>query len=115
MTVEIRVTTLTSAPIRRLPQHPMPMPQLSSSVVFIQEEDLPQGIRSTATAVFFSCMLKKLRKRQTSCWVCFLLIQYLLECCLILVHHTHLSLKNLHALVKSNQPNGSTLGSFKFS
>ena len=69
------------------------------------EEDLPQGIRSTATAVFFSCMLKKLRKRQTPCWVCFLLIQYLQECCLILVHRTHLSLKNLHALVKFNQPN----------
>src|SRR3954469_10728590 len=64
----------------------MPMPHLSSSVVFSPEEGLPQGIRSTAMAVFFSCMLKKLRKRQTSCWVCFLLIQYLQECCLILVH-----------------------------
>src|SRR3954467_7937241 len=77
MTVEIRATIPTSAPTRRMPQHPMPMPQLSSSIVFIPEEGLPQGIRSTAMAVFFSCMLKKLRKRQTSCWVCFLLIQVL--------------------------------------
>src|SRR5215216_5617854 len=105
MTVEIRVTTPTSAPTRRMQQHPMQMPQLSSSIVFSQEGGLPQGIRSTAMAVFFSCMLKKLRKRQTSYWVCFLLIQYLLECCLILVHRTHLSPKNLHALVKFNQPN----------
>src|SRR3954467_11960313 len=105
MTVEIRVTNPTSAPTRRMPQHPMPMPQLSNSVVFSQEEDLPQGIHSTAMSVFFSCMLKKLRKRQTSCWVCFLLIQYLQECCLILVHRIHLSPKNLHALVKFNQPN----------
>src|SRR4051812_40731821 len=29
-------------------------------------------------------MLKKPMKRQMSCWVCFLLIQYSLECCLIL-------------------------------
>src|SRR3954467_6373510 len=104
MTVEIRVTTLMSAP-RTMPQPPMQMPQLNNSVMFSPEEGLPQGIRSTATAVFFSCMLKKPRKRQTSCWVCFLLIQYLLECCLILVHRTHLSLKNLHALVRFNQPN----------
>src|SRR3954465_1708022 len=96
MTVEIKVTNPTSDPTRRMPQHPMQMSQLSNSVVFSQEEGLPQGIRSTAMAVFFSCMLKKLRKRQTSCWVCFLLIQYLHECCLILVHRTHLSLKNLH-------------------
>src|SRR4051812_27104813 len=105
MTVEIRVTTPTSVPTRRMPQYPMPMSQLSNNVVFSQEEGLPQGIRSTAMAVFFSCMLKKLRKRQTSCWVCFLLIQYLHECCFILVHRTHLSPKNLHALVKFNQPN----------
>src|SRR3954471_11996926 len=105
MSVEIRVTTPTSAPTRRMPQPPMQMPQVSSNVVFSLEEDLPQGIRSTAMAVFFSCMLKKPRKRQTSCWVCFLLIQYLHECCLILVHRTHLSLKNLHALVRFNQPN----------
>src|SRR4051812_12422737 len=105
MTVEIRVTTPTSSPKRRMPQPPIPMPQLSSSVVFSPEEGFPPGIHSTATAIFFSCMLKKLRKRQTSCWVCFLLIQYSLECCLILVHRIHLSPKNLHALVKSNQPN----------
>src|SRR3954462_9981290 len=105
MTVEIRVTTPTSVPTRRIPQPPMQMPQLSRSVVFSQEEDLPQGIHSTAMAVFFSCMLKKLRKRQTSCWVCFLLIQYSLECCLILVHRTHLSPKNFPALVRFNQPN----------
>src|SRR3954470_6456030 len=105
MTVEIKATIPTSAPTRRMPQPPMQMPQPSNNVVFSQEEGLPQGIRSTATAVFFSCMLNKLRKRQTSCWVCFLLIQYLLECCLILVHHTHLSPKNLHALAKFNQPN----------
>src|SRR3954467_46313 len=105
MTVEIRATIPTSAPTRRMPQHPMPISQLSSSVVFIPEEGLSQGIRSTAMAVFFSCMLKKLRKRQTSCWVCFLLNQYLQECCLILVHRIHLSPKNLHALVKFNQPN----------
>src|SRR4051812_17246481 len=104
MTMEIRVTSPMSAP-RRMPQPPMQMPQLNSSVMFSQEEGLPQEIRSTATAVFFSCMLKKLRKRQTSCWVCFLLIQYLLECCLILVHRIHLSPKNLHALVKFNQQN----------
>src|SRR4051812_28759052 len=104
MTVEIRVTTPISTP-RRMPQPPIQMPQLSSSVVFSPEEGLSQGILSTATAVFFSCMLKKPRKRQTSCWVCFLLIQYLQECYLILVHHTHLSPKNLHALVKFNQPN----------
>src|SRR3954464_14696013 len=105
MTVEIRVTTPTSAPIRRMPQPPMQMPQLSRSVVFSPEGGLPQGTRSTATAVFFSCMLEKLRKRQTSCWVCFLLIQYLHECCLTLVHRIHLSPKNLPALVKFNQPN----------
>src|SRR3954466_16297206 len=105
MTVEIRVTTPTSSPTRRMPQHPMPMPQLSSSVVFSPRGGFPQGIRSTAMAVLFSCMLKKLRKRQTSCWVCFLLIQYLLECCLILVHRTHLSPKHFHPLVKFNQPN----------
>src|SRR3954464_176893 len=105
MTVEIRVTTPMSAPTRRIPQPPMQMSQLSSSVVFSQEEGLPQGIHSTATAVFFSCMLKKLRKRQMSCWVCFMLIQYLQECCLTLVHRIHLSPKNLHALVKFNQPN----------
>src|SRR3954469_10876314 len=105
MTVEIKVTIPTSAPTRRMLKPPMPMSQLSSSVVFSQEEDLPQEIHSTATAVFFSCMPKKLRKRQTSCWVCFLLIQYLQACCLTLVHCIHLSPKNLHALVKSNQPN----------
>src|SRR3954468_23050722 len=104
MTVEIRVTTPMSAP-RRMPQPPMQMPQLSSSVVFSPEEGLPQGIHSIATAVFFSCMLKKPRTRQTSCWVCFLLIQYLLDYCLILVHRTHLSPKNLHALLRFNQPN----------
>src|SRR3954462_15664761 len=102
MTVEIRVTTPTSAPTRRMPQPPIPMPQLSSSVMFSQEEGLPQGIHSTATAFFFSCMLKKLKKRQTSCWVCFLLIQYLQECCLIQVHRIHLSPKNLPALVRFN-------------
>src|SRR3954452_21256949 len=105
MTVEIKATIPTSAPTRRMPQPPIPMPHLRSSVVFSQEGDLPQGIHSTAMAVFFSCMLKKPRKRQTSCWVCFLLIQYLLECCLILVRHTHLSPKNLRALVRLNQPN----------
>src|SRR5215216_4054062 len=105
MTVEIKATITTSAPTRRMLQPLIPIPQLSNSVVFSQEGDLPQGIHSTAMAVFFSCMLKKLRKRQTSCWVCFLLIQYLQECCLILVHRTHLSPKNLHALVKFNQPN----------
>src|SRR3954467_9493446 len=105
MTVEIKATIPTSAPTRRMPQHPMTMPQLSNSVVFSQEGDLPQGTRSTAMAVFSSCMLKKLRKRQTSCWVCFLLIQYLHECCLVLVHRIHLSPKNLHALVKFNQQN----------
>src|SRR4051812_44194497 len=63
-------------PTRRMPQPPILMPQLSSSVVFSQEGDMPQGIHSTAMAVFFSCMLKKPRKRQTSCWACFLLIQY---------------------------------------
>src|SRR3954469_15456168 len=105
MTVEIKATIPTSAPTRSMPQHPIPMPQLSNNVVFNQEEGLPQGIHSTATAVFSSCMLKKLRKRQTSCWVCFLLIQYLQECYLILVHRIHLSPKNLPALVKFNQPN----------
>src|SRR3954469_10947034 len=104
MTMEIRVTTPMSAPIR-MPQPPMQIPQLSSSVVFSPEEGLPQGTRSTTTAIFFSCMLKKPRKHQMSCWVCFLLIQYLLECCLFLVHRTHLSPKNLHALVRFNQPN----------
>src|SRR3954467_11910970 len=104
MTMEIRVTTPMSAP-RRMPQPPMQMPQLSSSVVFSLEEGLPQGIRPTATAVSFSCMLKKPKKRQMSCWVCFLLTQYLQDCCLILEHHTHLLLKNLHALVRFNQPN----------
>src|SRR3954470_344943 len=103
--MEIKDTIPTSAPTRRMLQPPMQMPQLSSSVVFNQEEDLPQGIHSTATAVFFSCMLKKIRKRQTSCWVCFLLIQYLQECCLILVHRIHLSLKNLPSLVRFNQQN----------
>src|SRR3954468_11668493 len=105
MTVEIRVTTPTNDPTRIMPQPPIPMPQLSSSVVFSPEEGLPQGICSTAMAVFFSCMLKKLRKRQTLCWVRFLLIQYLQECCLILVHRIHLSPNNLHALVTFNQPN----------
>src|SRR3954463_12750383 len=105
MTVEIKATIPTSAPTRRMLQPPMPTSQLSSSVVFSQGEDFPQGIHSTAMAVFFSCMLKKLRKRQTSCWVCFLLIQYLHECCLILVHRTHFSPKNLHALVRFNQRN----------
>src|SRR3954466_16167239 len=105
MTVEIKATIPTSAPTRRMLQPPIPMSQLSSSVVFSQEEDLPRGIRSIVTAVFFSCMLKKLRKRQTSCWVCFLFIQYLHECCLILVHRTHLSPKHFHPLVKFNQPN----------
>src|SRR4051812_995044 len=104
MTMEIRVTTPMSVP-RRMLQPPMQMTQLSSSIVFSQEEGLPQGTHSTATAVFFSCMLKKPRKCQTSCWVCFLSIQYLLDCYLILVHHTHLSPKNLHALVRFNQPN----------
>src|SRR3954464_14012223 len=37
--LEIRVTTPTSAPTRRMPQPPMQMPQLSSSVVFSPEED----------------------------------------------------------------------------
>src|SRR3954471_12801579 len=105
MTVEIKDTIPMSAPTRRMLQPPMPMSQLSSSVVFSHLEGLPQGIHSTAMAVFFSCMLKKLRKRQTSCWVCFLLIQYWHECCLNLVHRTHLSPKNLPALVKFNQPN----------
>src|SRR3954469_6739414 len=105
MTVEIRVTTPTSAPTRRIQQPPMQMAQLSNSVVFSPEEGLPQGIHSTAMAVFFSCMLKKLRKHQASCWVCFLLIQYLQEWCFILVHRIQLSPKNLHALVKFNQPN----------
>src|SRR3954464_15741292 len=105
MIVEIKATIPTSAPTRRMPQPPMQMPQLSSSVVFSQEGGLPQGIRSTATAVFSSCMPKKLRKRQTSCWVCFLLIQYLQECCLIRVHRTHLSPKNLPTLVRFNQQN----------
>src|SRR3954466_11899685 len=109
MTVEIKASIPTSAPTRRMLQPPMPMSQLSSSVVFSQEEDFPQEIHSTAMAVFFSCMLKKLRKRQTSCWVCFLLIQYLQECCLTLVPRIHLSPKNLPALVKFNQPNRSML------
>src|SRR4051794_11334309 len=104
MTVEIRVTTPMSAP-RRMPQPPMQMPQLNNSVVSSPEEGLPQGTLSTAMAVFFSCMQKKPRKCQTSFWVCFLLIQYSLECCLILVHRTHLSPKNLHALVRFNQQN----------
>src|SRR3954470_18500830 len=104
MNVEPRVTTPMSSP-RRMQQPPMQMPQLSNSVVSSPEEGLPQGIRSTAMAVFFSCMLKKPRKRQTSCWLCFLIIQYSLECCLILVHRTHFSPKNLHALVRFNQPN----------
>src|SRR4051812_29092360 len=104
MTVEPRVTTPMSAP-RRMPQPPMQMPQLSNSVVFSPEEGLPQGTRSTATVVFFSCMMKKPRKHQTSCWVCFLLTRYLQECCLILEHRTHSSLKNLHVLVRFNQPN----------
>src|SRR3954466_6029256 len=105
MTMEIKATIPTSAPTRRMLHPPMPMPHLSSSVVFSQEEGFPQGIHSTAMAVFFSCMLKKRRKRQTSCWVCFLLNHYLHACCLILVHRTHLSPKNLHVLVKFNQPN----------
>src|SRR4051812_37666089 len=104
MNVEPKVTIQMSAP-RRLPQPPMQIPQLSSSVVFSPEEGLPQGTRSTSTAVSFSCMLNKPKKRQMSCWVCFLLTQYLQECCLILEHRTHLSLKNLHALVRFNQPN----------
>src|SRR5215216_3049293 len=105
MTVEINATIPMSAPTRRMLQPLIPMSQPSSSVVSSQEGDLPQEIHSTAMAVFFSCMLRKLRKRQTSCWVCFLLIQYLPECCLILVHRIHLSPKNLHELVKFNQPN----------
>src|SRR3954463_4367791 len=105
MTVEIKATIPTSAPIRRTLQPLIPMSQPSSSVVSSQGEDLPPEIHSTVMAAFFSCMLKKLRKRQTSCWVCFLLIQYSQECCLILVHRIHLSPKNLHALLKSNQPN----------
>src|SRR3954470_10782940 len=105
MAVEIKATIPTSAPTRRMLQPPIPISQLSSSVVFSQGEDLPQGIHSTAMAVFFSCMLKKLSKRQTSCWVCFVLIQYLHECCLTLVHRIHLSPKNFLALVKFNQPN----------
>src|SRR3954470_24287915 len=104
MNVEPRVTIPMSAP-RRLPQPPMQMPQLSSNVVFSPEEGLPQGIRSTAMVVSFSCMLKKPRKRQMSCWVCFLLTRYLQECCLILEHRTHLLQKNLHALVRFNQQN----------
>src|SRR4051812_12709970 len=104
MNVEPKVTIPMSAP-RILPQPPMQMPQLSSSVVFSPEEGLPQGIRSTATAVSFSCMLKKPKKRQMPCWVCFLLNQYLQECCLILEHSTRLLLKNLHALVRFNPPN----------
>src|SRR4051812_28066089 len=104
MNVEPKVTIPMSAP-RRLPQAPMQMPQLSRSVVFSLEEGLPQGIHSTAKAVSFSCMLKKPKKHQTSCWVCFLLSQYLQECYLILEHHTHLLLKNLHALVRFNPPN----------
>src|SRR4051812_35597811 len=47
MTVEIRVTTPMSAPTRRMPQPPIPMPQLSSSVVFSKEGGLPQEIHST--------------------------------------------------------------------
>src|SRR3954468_17040896 len=90
---------------RRLPQPPMQMPQLSSSVVFSPEEGLHQGTRSTAMVVSLSCMLKKPKKRQMSCWVCFLLTQYLQECCLILEHRTRFLLKNLHALVIFNQPN----------
>src|SRR4051812_19701573 len=105
MTVEIKATIPTSAPTRRMLQPPTPMSQFSSSVVFSPGKDLPPEIHSTAMAVFFSCMLKKLRKRQTSCWVCFLLIQYLRECCLIPVHRIHLSPKNLPALVKFYQPN----------
>src|SRR3954470_24380304 len=80
-------------------------PSSAAASCSARKKVLPQGIHSTATAVFLSCMLKKVRKRQTSCWVCFLLIQYLQECCLILVHRTHLSPKNLHALVKFNQQN----------
>src|SRR4051812_27723718 len=99
MNVEPRVNIPMSSP-RRLPQPPMEMPQLSSSVVFSLEEGLPQGTRSTATVFSFSCMLKKPRKRQMSCWVLFLLTQYLQECCFILEHRTHLLLKNLHALVR---------------
>src|SRR4051812_19677493 len=105
MTVEIKATIPTSTPTKRTLQPLIPMSQLSSSVVSSQGEDLPQEIHSTAMAVFFSSMLKKLRKRQTSCWVCFLLIQYLLEYCLILVHRTHLSPKNFPALVRFNQQN----------
>src|SRR4051812_32401414 len=105
MTMEIKATIPTSAPQRRTLQPLIPMSQLSNNVVSSQGEDLPQETHSTAMAVFFSCMLKKLRKRQTSCWVCFLLIRYLQECCFILVHRIHLSPKNLPALVKFNQPN----------
>src|SRR3954471_22381231 len=104
MNVEPRVTIPMSAP-RRLPQPPMQMPQLSISVVFSPEEGFPQGNRLTATAVSFSCMLKKPKKRHMSCWVCFLLTRYLQECCLTLEHRTHLLLKNFHALVRFNQPN----------
>src|SRR3954466_10529932 len=104
MNVEPRGTIPMSAP-RRLQEPPMQMPQLSSSVVFSLEDGLPQGIRSTATAVSFSCMLKKPKKRPMSCWVCFLLTQYLQECCLIREHHTRLLLKNLHALIRFNQLN----------
>src|SRR3954468_3144841 len=104
MNVEPRVTIPMSA-LRRLPQPPTQMPQLSSSVVFSPEEGLPQGTCSNTTAISFSCMLKKPRECQMSCWVCFLLTQYFTDCCLILEHRTHLSLKNLHALVRFNQPN----------
>src|SRR4051812_40656831 len=105
MTVEIKATIPTSDPTRRMLQPLIPMSQLSNSVMSSQEEDLPQEIHSTAMVVFFSCILKKLRKRQTSCWVCFLLIQYLQECCLILVRRIHFSPKNFPTLVKFNQPN----------
>src|SRR4051812_31604965 len=104
MNVEPKVTIPMSAP-RRLPQPRMQMSQLSSSVLFNTEEGLPQGTQSTAMAVTFSCMLKKPKRRQMSCWVCFPLNQYLPECCLILEHHTHLLLKDLHALVRFNPPN----------
>src|SRR4051812_6472675 len=36
-------------------------------------EGLPQGTLSTAIVISSSCMLKKPKKRQMSCWVCFLL------------------------------------------
>src|SRR4051812_25467037 len=104
MNVEPKVTIPMSSP-RRLPKPPMQMPQLSSSVVFSPEEGFPQGTRSTATAVSFSFMLKKPKKRQMSCWVCFMLTQYSQECCLILEHHNRLLLKNLHALVRFNPTN----------